>query len=138
MKNVEDEQMDRTRTAFHPKDFLNKEQTAEHFSVSKRTLERWVESGEFPSPFKIGGFCYWHLPALTQWGIARFMDENSALANRMSSVSSIENPFAVPCSESLTKVEERRQRMSKRAIGSKDFSPVTVTRRIKNTPMLQN
>jgi predicted site-specific integrase-resolvase len=32
---------------------------AEHFSVSVRTLNRWVASGEIPPPTKIGGRCFW-------------------------------------------------------------------------------
>lgn len=118
--------------------FLNKQQIADWFGVSKRTLERWVETDEFPSPFRIGGVCFWHVPTLTRWGVKRFLDENAELRDTMHATLDEEQMVTGDRSETCSDKDDRRQKVSRRTVGVKDFSPVMVTRRPGAVPISLN
>ena len=45
---------------------LSAQQVAQMWSVSLRTIERWIAAGEFPQPIKQGAGNYWHFATLDQ------------------------------------------------------------------------
>ena len=41
---------------------------ANHFEVSTRSITNWVERGEFPEPYRVGGrLLRWDVSALNAW-----------------------------------------------------------------------
>jgi hypothetical protein len=45
-------------------DYVQKEQLAQEFGVSQRTIERWVRLRLLPSPLRLGRKSFHHLPSI--------------------------------------------------------------------------
>jgi excisionase family DNA binding protein len=46
------------------KDFVTKQEVAQMFGVTTRTVDRWVRLRQIPAPLKIGRQRLWHLPTV--------------------------------------------------------------------------
>jgi len=65
-----------TANAFKP---MSKEDLADVFGVSTRTVENWVNEGILPAPTKLGNRVYWHPNAFYSW-LDRRLSADSATA----------------------------------------------------------
>ena len=62
-------------------DYVNREQLAEVFGVSVRTIERWVRLRLIPAPLKLGRKSLFHLPAIER-ALAALTPDSDAVRRR--------------------------------------------------------
>jgi prophage regulatory protein len=46
---------------------LDKTAVLAPLKISARTLENWVQSGQFPPPVRVGKRCYWAQEVVERW-----------------------------------------------------------------------
>ena len=46
---------------------LKPDEVAQRYSVTTRTVQRWVVQGKFPQPLRVGGATRWPLQTLVAW-----------------------------------------------------------------------
>ncbi|PQO37588.1 DNA-binding protein [Bremerella cremea] len=109
---------------------LSLAQVAEMWSVSPRTVERWISSNEFPKPAKQGSGSFWHYETLNLWARLQLLQANPDLA---SEVAQMDKTPLHPQPESSLVKKDRRRRSTPSDPDQKPFQPVTVTRRKGDT-----
>ena len=50
-----------------PRQLMREKHITRTYAFSKSTLWRWVATGRFPKPFKIGHSSFWDAEAVAEW-----------------------------------------------------------------------
>lgn len=115
---------------------LTQQMVADHLHVSTRTLERLVEAGEFPRPFKAGNQNRWDFRIVANWSAQQ--SDNVNPGSLMSAQPAyVQLDATVPDTQDVDSAgggpvprrkHDRRQSLTSAHSSPRSFHPVEVTR----------